>query len=137
MSTDDPTPARQVRLRQVCFVLGVVGAVLSVLAMVVALGVTSFGGVFEMFSPRSGGWGAAITVLMALITVGGVVVVRRSPGLGSALMYVGGCGGFLASGGIWLIPGTVTLIAANLALWGITDPFRDGPVGTRNTTTRT
>ncbi|MBM3664574.1 MAG: hypothetical protein FJW92_02110 [Actinobacteria bacterium] len=70
-----------------------------------------------------------MTFLMALLTAGGAIVVRRSPALGSTLMYIGGCGGFLACGGIWLIPGTITLVAANLALWAIADPFEDGPAG--------
>ena len=73
----------------------------------------------------------AVAFLMALFTIGGALVVRRSPALGSALMYIGGCGGFLACGGIWLIPGTITLVAANLALWAIRDPFNDGPAGAR------
>ncbi len=66
---------------------------------------------------------------MAIVTVGGAIVVRRSPALGSTLLYIGGCGGFLACGGIWLIPGLVTLVAANLALWAIRDPFADDTEG--------
>lgn len=124
--------AREARLRPICAIIGAVGAVLSVAAAFVALEVTTLGGVFDTFASRTGGWAGAVAMLMALINVGGAIVVRRSPALGSALMYVGGCGGFLACGGIWLIPGTVTLVAANLALWAITDPFRDGPVGARN-----
>jgi hypothetical protein len=68
------------------------------------------------------------------MTIGGAIVVRRSPALGSALLYLGGCAGFLACGGIWFIPGIITLIAANMALWAISDPFthpREGSTGGR------
>jgi hypothetical protein len=54
--------------------------------------------------------------------------------MGSALLYLGGCLGFLACGGIWFIPGIITLIAANMALWAISDPFthpREGSAGGR------
>lgn len=87
------------------------------------------GGIFYTLEYHAGGWAGAVTFLMALLTAGGAIVVRRSPALGSTLMYIGGCGGFLACGGIWLIPGTITLVAANLALWAIADPFEDGPAG--------
>ena len=127
MSTDDRT--LQDRLRPVCAILGAIGAVLSVLAALVAVEAFSMGGIFYTFGYQSGGWAGAITFLMALFSVGGALVVRRSPALGSALMYIGGCGGFLACGGIWLIPGTITLVAANLALWAIRDPFKDAPAG--------
>jgi len=121
----------QQRLRPVCAVLAAIGAVLSVFAAFVALEVTSLGGVFYTFDYRAGGVAGAVAFLMALITVGGAIVARRSPALASAMLYVGGCGGFLACGGIWLIPGVVTLVAANLALWAIRDPFADAPTGTR------
>jgi hypothetical protein len=94
--------------------------------------VKPFGGIFDTFASRTGGWGGAVTMLMALVAVGGAIVVRRSPALGATLLYISGSIGFLACGGIWLIPGVIILIAANLALWAITDPFRDGPVGARN-----
>ncbi|MBM3633732.1 MAG: hypothetical protein FJW99_00310 [Actinobacteria bacterium] len=129
--SDDHQPSLQERLRPVCAVLGGIGALLSVLASFVAVEASSMGGIFYTLGYHSGGWAGAVAFLMALITVGGALVVRRSPALGSTLMYVGGCGGFLACGGIWLIPGTITLVAANLALWAITDPFRDGPAGAR------
>lgn len=124
-------PTLQERLRPVCAVLGGIGAVLSVLASFVAVEAFSMGGIFYTLEYHSGGWAGAVAFLMALLTVGGAIVVRRSPALGSTLMYIGGCGGFLACGGIWLIPGTITLVAANLALWAITDPFKDGPAGAR------
>jgi hypothetical protein len=121
----------QQRLRPVCAVVAAIGALLSVLAAFVALEVFSLGGLFYTFGYRDGGIPGAVAFLMALITVGGAIVVRRSPALGSALLYLGGCGGFLACGGIWLIPGVITLVAANLALWAIRDPFADAPAGTR------
>ena len=127
--TDAPKPSLQERLRPVCAVLGGIGAVLSVLASFVAVEAFSMGGFFYTLEYHSGGWAGAVAFLMAMLTVGGAIVVRRSPALGSTLMYIGGCGGFLACGGIWLIPGTITLVAANLALWAITDPFKDGPAG--------
>ena len=127
--TDTRRPTLQERLRPVCAVLGGIGAVLSVLASFVAVEAFSMGGIFYTLEYHSGGWAGAVAFLMAMLTVGGAIVVRRSPALGSTLMYIGGCGGFLACGGIWLIPGTVTLVAANLALWAITDPFKDGPAG--------
>ena len=127
--TDTRPPTLQERLRPVCAVLGGIGAVLSVLASFVAVEAFSMGGIFYTLEYHSGGWAGAVAFLMAMLTVGGALVVRRSPALGSTLMYIGGCGGFLACGGIWLIPGTVTLVAANLALWAITDPFKDGPAG--------
>lgn len=119
----------QDRLRPLCAVIGGIGAVLSVLAAMVAVEATSLGGIFYTLDYHSGGWAGAVAFLMALFNVGGALVVRRSPALGSALMYIGGCGGFLACGGIWLIPGTLILISANLALWAIRDPFRDEPAG--------
>lgn len=119
----------QDRLRPICAVIGGIGAVLSLLAAMVALEVTSLGGIFYTLEYHSGTWAGAVAFLMALFSVGGAIVVRRSPALGSALMYIGGCGGFLACGGIWLIPGTLILISANLALWAIRDPFRDEPAG--------
>jgi hypothetical protein len=128
----DSAAGREQRLRPICAVIGGIGAILGLMAAFVALEVTQFGGVFDTFSSRTGGWAGAVTMLMALISVGGAIVVRRSPALGCALLYVGGSVGFLACGGIWLIPGIVILVAANLALWAITDPFRDGPVGARN-----
>ncbi len=127
--TGDRQPSLQERLRPVCAVLGGIGAVLSVLASFVAVEAFSMGGIFYKLEYRAGGWAGAVAFLMALLTVGGAIVVRRSPALGSTLLYIGGCGGFLACGGIWLIPGTITLVAANLALWAITDPFKDGPAG--------
>ena len=127
--TDAPKPSLQERLRPVCAVLGGIGAVLSVLASFVAVEAFSMGGIFYTLEYHAGGWAGAVAFLMAMLTVGGAIVVRRSPALGSTLMYIGGCGGFLACGGIWLIPGTITLVAANLALWAITDPFKDGPAG--------
>lgn len=127
--TDTRPPTLQERLRPVCAVLGGIGAVLSVLASFVAVEAFSMGGFFYTLEYHSGGWSGAVAFLMAMLTVGGAIVVRRSPALGSTLMYIGGCGGFLACGGIWLIPGTITLVAANLALWAITDPFKDGPAG--------
>lgn len=120
---------RRDRLRLVMAVLAAIGAVLSVLAAFVALQVVSLGDLFYTFSYRSGGWAGAVAFLMALITVGGAIVARRSPALACGLLYVGGCGGFLACGGIWLIPGVVTLVAANMALWAIRDPFADAPAG--------
>ena len=129
--TSDAQPSLQERLRPVCAVIGGIGAVLSVLASFAAVEAFSMGGFFYTLDYHAGGWAGAIAFLMALLTVGGAIVVRRSPALGSTLMYIGGCGGFLACGGIWLIPGTVTLVAANLALWAITDPFKDGPAGAR------
>ena len=128
MSTATRPPLEQ-RLRPICAVIGGIGAVLGVMAALVALEVTTFGGIFDTFASRSGGWAGAVAMLMALITIGGAIVVRRSPALGTTLLYVGGCGGFLACGGIWLIPGIVILVAANLALWAISDPFSDAPVG--------
>jgi hypothetical protein len=119
----------QDRLRPICAVIGGIGAVLSLLAAMVAVEATSLGGIFYTLDYHSGGWAGAVAFLMALFNVGGALVVRRSPALGSALMYIGGCGGFLACGGIWLIPGTLILISANLALWAIRDPFRDEPAG--------
>ena len=119
----------QDRLRPLCAVIGGIGAVLSVLAAMVAVEATSLGGIFYTLDYHSGGWAGAVAFLMALFSIGGALVVRRSPALGSALMYIGGCGGFLACGGIWLIPGTLILISANLALWAIRDPFRDEPAG--------
>jgi hypothetical protein len=119
----------QDRLRPICAVIGGIGAVLSLLAAMVAVEATSLGGFFYTLDYHSGGWAGAVALLMALFNIGGALVVRRSPALGSALMYIGGCGGFLACGGIWLIPGTLTLISANLALWAIRDPFRDEPAG--------
>ena len=127
--TDTRPPTLQERLRPVCAVLGGIGAVLSVLASFVAVEAFSMGGIFYTLEYHAGGWSGAVAFLMAMLTVGGAIVVRRSPALGSTLMYIGGCGGFLACGGIWLIPGTITLVAANLALWAITDPFKDGPAG--------
>lgn len=129
--TTDARPSMEQRLRPICAAIASVGAVLGVLAALVALEVTTFGGIFDTFASRTGGWAGAVTLLMALLTIGGALVVRRSPALGCALLYVGGCGGFLACGGVWLIPGIIILIAANLALWAIADPFRDGPVGAR------
>lgn len=129
--TDAPKASLQERLRPLCAVLGGIGAVLSVLASFVAVEAFSMGGIFYTLEYHSGGWAGAVAFLMAMLTVGGAIVVRRSPALGSTLMYIGGCGGFLACGGIWLIPGTVTLVAANLALWAITDPFKDAPAGAR------
>ncbi len=119
----------QQRLRPACAVIGGVGAVLSLLAAFVAIDAFSLGGVFYTFDYRTGGWAGAVAFLMAIVTVGGAIVVRRSPALGSTLLYIGGCGGFLACGGIWLIPGLVTLVAANLALWAIRDPFADDTAG--------
>ena len=119
----------QDRLRPICAVIGGIGAVLSLLAAMVAVEATSLGGIFYTLDYHSGGWAGAVAFLMALFSIGGALVVRRSPALGSALMYIGGCGGFLACGGIWLIPGTLILISANLALWAIRDPFRDEPAG--------
>ena len=127
MSTSEIT--LQDRLRPICAVIGGIGAVLSLLAAMVALEVTSLGGIFYTLEYRSGVWAGGVAFLMALFSVGGALVVRRSPAMGSALMYIGGCGGFLACGGIWLIPGTLILISANLALWAIRDPFRDEPAG--------
>lgn len=135
MSTDDhqaAVDARQLQLRNWCAVLGGIGGVLSFFAAFRAFDIVSFGGLFDTFAPRAGTLNGAVALLMALISIGGAIVVRRSPALGSALMYVGGCGGFLACGGIWFIPGVITLVAANLALWAIADPFthpRDGSAG--------
>ncbi len=132
MSDDDhqaAVDARQARLRNWCAVLGGIGGVLSLFAAFRAFDISSLGGLFDTFAPRAGTVNGAVAFLMALLTVGGAIVVRRSPALGSALMYVGGCGGFLACGGIWFIPGVITLVAANMALWAISDPFthpRDG-----------
>lgn len=127
MSTQDTTSDRvdslQHRLRPACAVLGGIGGLLSFLAALAALDAVSFGGIFETFSSRTGGAHGWVAMLMALISIGGALVVRRSPAMGCALMYVGGCGGFLATGGIWLIPGTIVLVAANMALWAISDPF--------------
>jgi hypothetical protein len=126
VSTDNPQAAldaRQAQLRNWCAVIGGVGAVLSFLAAFRAFDAFSFGGLFDTFAPRAGTLNGGIAMLMALITIGGAIVVRRSPALGSALLYVGGCGGFLACGGIWFIPGILTLVAANMALWAISDPF--------------
>ena len=137
MSTDDhqaAIDARQVQLRNWCAVLGGIGAVLSFLAAFRAFDAFSFGGLFDTFAPRAGTLNGGVAMLMALITIGGAIVVRRSPSLGSALLYVGGCGGFLACGGIWFIPGIITLVAANMALWAIADPFthpRDGSAGSK------
>jgi hypothetical protein len=125
----DRRPSLQQRLRPACTVVAGIGAVLSVLAAFVALGAFSLGGLFYTFDYRTGGWAGAVAFLMAMLTVGGAIVVRRSPALGSALLYVGGCGGFLACGGIWLIPGVITLVGASLALWAIVDPFADAPAG--------
>lgn len=130
--TDAAPTSLQERLRPICAIIGAIGAVLSVLAAFVAIEAFSLGGIFYTFSYHSGGWAGAVAFLMALMTVGGAIVVRHSPALGSTLLYVGGCGGFLACGGIWLIPGLVTLVAANLALWAITDPFADQPAGARS-----
>jgi len=126
--------ARQAQLRNWCAVLGGIGAVLSFLAAFRAFDAFSFGGIFDTFLPRAGTLNGGVAMLMALITIGGAIVVRRSPALGSALLYVGGCGGFLACGGIWFIPGIITLIAANMALWAISDPFthpREGSAGSK------
>ena len=137
MSDDNPTAAvdaRQAQLRNWCAVLGGIGAVLSFLAAFRAFDAFSFGGIFDTFAPRAGTLNGGVALLMALITIGGAIVVRRSPSLGSALLYVGGCGGFLACGGIWFIPGIITLVAANMALWAIADPFthpRDGSAGSK------
>ncbi len=119
----------QGRLPLVCAVVGGLGAIVAVVAAFVALDTFSLGGAFYSFDYRTGGGAGAVAVLMALITIGGAIVVRRSPALGSTLLYIGACGGFLACGGIWLIPGIVTLIAANMALWAIRDPFKDEPAG--------
>lgn len=117
----------QDRLRPICAIVGGVGAALSFFAALVAVDATSLGGIFYTLDYHSGGVAGAVAFLMALFSIGGAIVVRRSPALGSALLYIGGCGGFLACGGIWLIPGTLILIAANLALWAVHDPFKDDP----------
>ncbi len=135
MSTDDHAAqidARQAQLRNWCAILAGIGAVLSFLAVFRAFDAFSFGGIFDTFAPRAGTLNGAIALLSALMTIGGAIVVRRSPALGSALLYLGGCAGFLACGGIWFIPGIITLIAANMALWAISDPFthpREGSAG--------
>jgi hypothetical protein len=121
----------QDRLRPICAIVGGIGAVLSLFAALVAVEATSLGGIFYTLDYHSGGWAGAVAFLMALFSIGGALVVRRSPALGSALLYIGGCGGFLACGGIWLIPGTLILIGANLALWAIRDPFKDDPASAR------
>ncbi len=137
MSTDDRQDLidqRQTQLRKWCAVLAGIGAVLSFLAVFRAFNIVSYGGLFDTFAPRAGTLNGAVALLMALITIGGAIVVRRSPALGSVLLYVGGCGGFLAAGGIWFIPGIITLVAANLALWAISDPFthpREGSTGSK------
>ena len=137
MSDDDRqalVDQRQAQLRNWCAVLGGIGAVLSFLAAFRAFDAFSFGGVFDTFAPRAGTLNGGVAMLMSLITIGGAIVVRRSPSLGSALLYVGGCGGFLACGGIWFIPGVITLVAANMALWAISDPFthpREGSAGSK------
>lgn len=92
--TDTRPPTLQERLRPVCAVLGGIGAVLSVLASFVAVEAFSMGGFFYTLEYHSGGWSGAVAFLMAMLTVGGAIVVRRSPALGSTLMYIGGCGGF-------------------------------------------
>jgi len=137
VSTDDRQDLidqRQTQLRKWCVVLAGIGAVLSFLAVFRAFNVVSYGGLFDTFAPRAGTLNGAVALLMAFITVGGAIVVRRSPALGSVLLYVGGSGGFLAAGGIWFIPGIITLVAANLALWAISDPFthpREGSAGSK------
>lgn len=127
----DARTARETRLRSICAVVGGIGAVLSLFAALVATEATSLGGIFYTLDYHAGGWAGAVAFLMALFSIGGAIVVRRTPALGSALLYIGGCGGFLACGGIWLIPGIFILVAANLALWAIHDPFRDDPAGAR------
>jgi hypothetical protein len=121
--TQTAVDARQAQLRNWCAVLAGIGAVLSFLAAFRAFDAFSFGGLFDTFAPRAGTLNGGVAMLMALMTIGGAIVVRRSPALGSALLYVAGCGGFLACGGIWFIPGIITLVAANMALWAISDPF--------------
>jgi len=137
VSTDahqDAVDARQLQMRTWCAVIGGVGAVLSFVAAFRAFDAVSFGGLFDTFAPRAGTVNGGVAMLMALITIGGAIVVRRSPALGSALLYVGGCGGFLACGGIWFIPGIITLVAANLALWAISDPFTHPQAGSAGAT---
>ena len=121
-------------MRTWCAVLGGIGAVLSFVAAFRAFDALAFGGMFDTFAPRAGTLNGGVAMLMALITIGGAIVVRRSPALGSALLYVGGCGGFLACGGIWFIPGIITLVAANLALWAIADPFTHPHAGSAGAT---
>jgi hypothetical protein len=119
--------AWRAKLRPICMAIGGVGGVLSVLAAMQALEVSEWGGVFNLIDGRTG-TGVGITALvMALISLGGALVIPRSAALASAMMYVGGCGGFLAIGGTWLIPGLLTLVAANLALWAIPDPLWSEP----------
>lgn len=122
-------PSLQERLRPICAIVGGIGAVLGLLAALVAVEATSLGGIFYTLEYHSGSWAGAVTFLMALFGIGGALVVRKTPSMGSALLYIAGCGGFLACGGIWLIPGTLILVAANLALWAIRDPFKDGAAG--------
>lgn len=122
-TTSDRVDSLQHRLRPVCAVLGGIGGLLSLLAALAALDAISFGGIFETFPSRTGAVPGAVAMLMALVSIGGALVVRRSPSMGCALMYVGGGGGFLACGGIWLIPGAIVLVAANMALWAVSDPF--------------
>ena len=76
--TDDRQPTLQERLRPVCAVLGGIGAVLSVLASFVAVEAFSMGGIFYTLEYHAGGWAGAVAFLMAMLTVGGAIVVRRS-----------------------------------------------------------
>ncbi len=99
------TAPLQQRLRPICAVIAGIGALLSVLAAFVALGAASLGGLFYTFDYRTGGWAGAVSVLMALITVGGAIVARRSPALGASLLYIGRCGGVPAGRGLLPLPG--------------------------------
>jgi hypothetical protein len=117
------TAALRARLRTGVVVVGVIGGMLGVLASLVPLEVSDVGGVFGLIDGRTGTVVGLVTLLMALICVAGGVAGLRSPALASTLLYIGGCGGFLACGGTWLIPGVITLIAANVALWAISNPY--------------
>ncbi len=121
----DHVEAFRQRLRLPCALLGVVGGVLGLLASLHALDVVDLGGLFGLIEGRHGTGVGTVALVLSLISLGGAAAIFRSPAGGSALMYIGGCGGYLAIGGYWLWPGILILIGANLALWAISDPLWD------------
>lgn len=112
-------------LRRVALVIGAIGALWSIIETLVALDVLGDGTPLSPFDGRESTAIGLVTLALTLAAIAGAALTLRVPSATASLLFVAACGGFLAVGAPWIIPGTLLAVASWLALLSTPNPFEE------------
>jgi hypothetical protein len=112
-------------LNRAAQLIGAVGALWAVYETLVAFDVLPDGVAFSPFDGREGFSIGLAMVALSIASIAGVLVVRRLPALTATLLFIAACGGFLAVGAPWIMPGVLLAVASWFALLATRNPFQE------------